>query len=112
MEKNSNARDYRGLMLSLVVFGLMAALFILPTQFSWLAGGKKVNKGLFTRTESHEEGVENYDIREDRGVSAINSLVKFRQSSGKDAVAVADLRENFVRGEQSLKQRIPTLKVE
>ena len=47
MQKNWKAEDRRRLLLCLLIFGLMAALFILPNQFSSLAGGKQVRKGLF-----------------------------------------------------------------
>ncbi len=109
MQKNSKAEGRRTLLLCLVVFGLMAALFILPRQFSSLAGGQKT-KGLVQKTVSQEEGIENYDIREDK--TAFEKIEGFRQSQNKDAVAVADIRSGFVRGEEELKTRIPNAKVE
>lgn len=70
----------------------------------------KENQGLFKKTESHAESPGNYDIRTDR--NALEKLAWFRAASGKDATSVADMRANFVRGEQSLKNKVPTLKVE
>ena len=110
MQKKSRAEDRRILLLCLVVFGLVTALFILPRQFSSLAGGQKTNKGLVQKTVSQEEGIENYDIREDK--TAFEKIEGFRQSQSKDAVAVADIRSGFVRGEEELKTRIPNAKVE
>ena len=67
-------------------------------------------KVLIERTESHVPGLENYDIREDKG--AFESLTKFRQESDKDAAMIADIRADFVRGENELRTRVPSLKVE
>ena len=108
MQKSSNTADYRGLLLSIFVLGLAAALFVAPNLFRSKAGSN--GKGLIQRTESHVPGLENYDIREDKG--AFESLTKFRQESGKDAAMIADIRADFVRGENELRTRVPTLKVE
>jgi subtilisin-like proprotein convertase family protein len=110
MQKNSTAGVRNPLLLCFVILGLMAALVIVPTQFRSEAGGQKKTKGLVQKTESHEEGLDNYDIREDK--SAFEKIVGFRQSQNKDAVAVADIRSAFVRGEEALKTRIPYAKVE
>ncbi|MEP6903691.1 MAG: M36 family metallopeptidase, partial [Actinomycetota bacterium] len=110
MQKNSSAGVRNPLLLCTVILGLMAALVIVPHQFRSEAGGKKVQKGLVQKTVSHEEGIDNYDIREDK--AAFEKIEGFRQSQNKDAVAVADIRSEFVRGEQELKTRIPDAKVE
>jgi len=113
MQKNWKAEDRRRLLLCLLIFGLMAALFILPNQFSSLAGGKQVRKGLFQQTKSHEEGLENYDIRNDaKSEEVADAFAKYRERVGKDSAVVADIRGNFVRGEEELKSRIPTVKFE
>ncbi|HVE56712.1 MAG TPA: M36 family metallopeptidase, partial [Pyrinomonadaceae bacterium] len=113
MQKNWKAEDRRRLLLCLLIFGLMAALFILPNQFSSLAGGKQVRKGLFQQTKSHEEGLENYDIRNDVKSEAVaEAFAKYRDTVGKDSAMVADIRGNFVRGEEQLRSRIPTVKFE
>ena len=108
MQKSSKAENYRGLLFSLFVLALATALFIVPNQFSSKAGSN--GKGLFQRTESHVPGLENYDIRGDK--TAFESIEKFRQESGKDAALIADVRAEFVRGENALRTRIPSLKVE
>jgi hypothetical protein len=51
-----------------------------------------------------------YDIRTDK--KAFETLAAFRREAGRDAVEIADFTENFVRGEQTLKSKIPTLKIE
>jgi hypothetical protein len=113
MQKNWKAEDRRRLLLCLVIFGLMAALFILPNQFSSSAGGKQVRKGLFQQTKSHEEGLDNYDIRDDaKNTEVAEAFAKYRQTAGKDAAVVADIRGDFVRGEEEFKSRFPTAKVE
>jgi hypothetical protein len=112
MQKSSTAENRRGLLLSLFVLGLVAVLVILPYQFRSAAGGQKGSdkKGLVEKTVSHEDGLENYDIREDK--KAIDKIAGFRQSLNRDAAQVADVRAQFVEGEKALKQRVPTLKVE
>jgi subtilisin-like proprotein convertase family protein len=116
MQKSFTALTRRGLLLSLVVLGLVAALILLPSQFRSAAGSQDDSKkGLYTRTVSHEEGIENYDIRDDaqnKGEEAANFLAGFRQTAGKNAVAIADVREDFVKGENTLKQKLPTLRIE
>jgi hypothetical protein len=112
MQKRSMAETRKSVLLSLFVVGLLAALVILPYQFRSEAGSQGKNKGLFTRTESHEEGLENYDIRSTKTVEAADALVRFRQSINKDASAVASVREDFVRGEEELRTRVPNVKFE
>ncbi len=111
MQKHFTAKTRWGLLLSLFILGLMAALIALPYQFNSEAESKgSPNKGLIERTESHVPGLENYDIREDK--NAFESIEKFRQDSGSSAAAIADIRDGFVRGENELRERIPSLKVE
>ena len=57
-----------------------------------------------------EAGIENYDIRTDK--SKAEDLLNFRLSVGKNAAEIADVREGFVAGENTLRERVPTLKVE
>lgn len=54
----------------------------------------------------------NYDIRRDKSLEAADNLLKFRQAANKDAAAVANARSGFVAGEESLKQKVPNVKVE
>ncbi|HEX8735810.1 MAG TPA: M36 family metallopeptidase, partial [Pyrinomonadaceae bacterium] len=112
MQKSSTLDARQGLLLTLVVLGLLAAFFILPYQFRSSAGAAQNTnpKGLFDRTEAKEEPI--YDIREDKSDKASQALVEFRRQAGKDAVAVANDREKFVRAEAALKARLPHAKVE
>jgi hypothetical protein len=110
MHKKSKAVVRNPLLLCTFILGLMAALVILPYQFRSSAGSKQVRKGLIERTASHEEGLENYDIRADK--SAIEKIAGFRQAQNRDSAVVADIRSEFVSGEELLRLKVPTLKVE
>ena len=110
MHKSSSAADYRGLLFSLFVLALAAALFIMPSLNS--SKPRSNGQGLIERTSTQVPGLENYDIREDKAETSVDALVKYRQVSGKDASAIADVRERFVRGEEELRTRVPSLKVE
>lgn len=105
MQKSSNAADYRGLLLSIFVLGLITTLFVVPN----LNRSKAVSSGN-QKNEGQTPVLENYDIREDK--NAYETLTKFRQDIGTNAIAIADMRDNFVRGENELRSRVPTLKVE
>jgi len=95
-------------MFSLLIFGLIAAVIILPNQFRSKAGD--VGQDTLERTLNQIKSLENYDIRTDKSQS--ETLINFRQTAGRDAVAVADLHDKFVVGENALRQTVPTLKVE
>ena len=108
MQKSSGTADYRGLLLSIFVLGLAAVLFVAPNLFRSEAGSN--GKGLFQRTESHDPNLENFDIRTDK--DSYETLIRFRQEAGRDASSLADIRDNFVRGENELRTRVSTLKVD
>ncbi|HEX9962419.1 MAG TPA: hypothetical protein VGB00_15900, partial [Pyrinomonadaceae bacterium] len=112
MQKSSTADTRKGLLLTLVILGLFAALVLLPYQFRSEAGANQNagSKGLFDRTEVKEEPM--YDIREDQSKEVAQRLLEFRQKLGKNAVSVANERESFVRAEEALKQKLPNAKVE
>lgn len=100
----------RGILFCLSVLGVATALFIIPSQFISKAGQDEKAEGLFFATKSHDPEVTNYDIRSDK--SAYETLAGFRQTHNRSAAEVADVRANFVRGEESLKLRVPTLKID
>jgi hypothetical protein len=107
-KSKAEANDRKGLMLGLFAFGLVLALVILPFQFRSEAGSK--SKGLL-RTESIDERLgASYDIREDK--ASAEKIISYREQAGKNAYSISEARDNFVRGEQSLKQRLPHSKVE
>ncbi|MEO6589931.1 MAG: M36 family metallopeptidase, partial [Pyrinomonadaceae bacterium] len=108
MQKDNQMLSRNGLLFSLVVFGLAAVLIAVPNMFRSEAG--KIGEGLSQKTESRVPNLENYDIRTDK--SAFEKLADFRQLSNKDASAIADVRQSFVDGENALKTKVPTLRVE
>ncbi len=108
MNKSTSSRKSFGAYLTLAVLGILAALFVLPASF--VSDASSASEGLFEQSKSHDDGLPNYDIRED--VTASEKLVSFRQSAGRNAVEVADMREEFVRGEKRLQKLVPDLKVE
>ena len=114
MSKRSIFEARSGVLFCLLVLGIIALLAIAPFQF----GSKaqiKTGKGLFTRTESHDPELPNYDIRDAANAkeeSVMDFFAAARNSVGKDSALVADIREEFVRGEEALRTRIPTVKFE
>lgn len=98
-------RSHRPVLLCLIALTAVAGSLMLP--FEMRSGA---SAGLTRQTESHEDGLPNYDIRTDK--SAIYKLAAFRAAQSKTASQVSDLRDAFVRGEAALKASIPTLKVE
>ncbi len=112
MQKKKSGESRWRILGCLLVLGLLAAVIILPNQFVSEAENNSGGEGIIQRTVSHDPNLENYDIREDKSDASIEALLNFRQTSGTDAVAVADVRSDFVSGEDQLRSRIPTLKVE
>ncbi|REJ79164.1 MAG: hypothetical protein DWQ47_06910 [Acidobacteria bacterium] len=113
--KTADAADARfRLTLSLAVLALIGTAIFLPMQFRSEAATQPAakDKGLFQRTESHEPGLENYDIRTVKDDEVFELLTKFRNDSGTTGYAIADVREGFVRGEESLRSSVPSLKIE
>ena len=111
MRKKLSADSRRSLLCCAAVLGLLAAAVIfIPTGFYSSAGNKSAAKASNGKTLSHENGLDNYDIRTDR--TARETMTNFRQSAGKTASAVADLRDSFVSGEKVLQAKVPNLKVE
>ena len=102
MQKSSTAETRRGLLLSLFILGLVAALVVLPYQFRSEAGGQKSsdNKGLIETTVSHDDGLQNYDIREDK--KAIDKIAGFRQSQNRRRGAGRRRQSAFCRRRKSL----------
>src|SRR4051812_48633481 len=109
MQHSSKSGTRSGLLLTLFVLGLVTALIIVPSQFRSEAGG---GAGLFVRTESADPSLPNYDIRLEKSEQIESFLSSARQAVAKDAVAVADVRDAFVRGENALRTRVPDAKFE
>ncbi|MFM8440760.1 MAG: M36 family metallopeptidase, partial [Acidobacteriota bacterium] len=88
---------------------VLALLFI--PQFSKSKAGESGGaRAMFEKTVSHQPGLENYDIRTSKGGQA--KLREIRDRKGKDAVAVANIREAQGDGEQTLRKEIPNLLIE
>ncbi len=99
------------ILLALAMVGLMVVLAILPFAFKSVAGGQKNSeRHLSKRTVSEEDGIGNYDIRTNKSKSDV--LYGFRLPARKSAVEIADVRDRFVVGENLLREKVPTLKIE
>src|SRR5215203_3315067 len=92
---------------AILLFGVMALVFAL------LGGGHAAfNTEAKEETQSFNPHLPNYDIRTDNSDETTDVLMRFRQAANKTAVTVASLRDDFVAGEESLRQKVPSLKVE
>ena len=107
----SKIEAQRSLLLCLVGLGLITAVMVLPYKFASQASSQKGN-GLIIRTESSDPDLPNYDIRTAKGDTVTDFLASARGSLRKSAVTVADSRDEIVKGEDLLKERIPNAKVE
>ena len=92
--------------LSLIVL----ALLFIPQSSKSKAGESGGARAMFEKTVSHQPGLENYDIRTSKGGQG--KLREIRDRKGKDAVAVANIREAQGDGEQTLRKEVPNLLVE
>ena len=110
MHKSSITGTRLGVLFSLIFLGAVTALIILPGFFQSEAGDKRGAKAPAPVVNIEKEPI--YDIREHKSDVIVDAMVKFRQSVGKDASAVANVREDFARGEANLKSRLPHVKVE
>ncbi len=110
MEQPENAGSWRSVLLSLVLLGMIAAITVLPFGLGAEAGPKPLGKGLFTVGSDRDEDLPNYDIRTDK--SAFEKMAVYRNSLNRSASQVADERDELVRGENKLRAKVPTLKIE
>jgi len=108
MQNSSKLRTRLGLFAALFILGLGAVLTFIAPSFQSRAVSQG-GKGLFERTTTQEEGLEYFDVREDKNSQDL--LVQFRQAAGRDAAGTADLRDSMVAGELALRERIPSLQV-
>ncbi len=114
MHTHSQTNARRSLVICLFVVGLAFAIIVLPYEFGTQAVSRQDNnnKGLFSRTVSHDDELPNYDIREDKKFLSSDQVAQFRNTVGKSASDVASIREAFVSGEEQLRQSVPTLKID
>ena len=81
-----NTRNSRlGLLLSLAVLGLAAAIVLLPSLSKTQAGGRDDKSNPEAATKS--EGLPNYDIRLD--TKAVEKMAAFRSSMNRSRVAAS-----------------------
>ncbi|MFL6374395.1 MAG: M36 family metallopeptidase [Pyrinomonadaceae bacterium] len=66
--------------------------------------------GLSQRTSSHDDGIENYDIRRDK--AAGEKLATFRGRANRPSELLSELRDRQRTGVDTLRQRVPSLKVD
>lgn len=109
MQNSSLKETRRGLLLTLFLLGLVTALILVPSQYPSEAGSKS-GSGLFSRTTVQDQSLPNYDIRTEKGEEIESYLVSARQNAARDAAAVADIRDGFVKGEDALRTRFPDVK--
>jgi hypothetical protein len=98
-----------GVLISLSLLAAITALFVLPAVFV-SGAGEQTGEGLFARTKSEDPGLPNYDIRTDK--KAHEKIAEFRATQNGSAAMVADIRDGFVRAEEDLREKVPTLKIE
>ena len=112
MQNSSFSESRRGLLLTLMFLGMVTALILVPSQFRSEAGPK--GEGLISRTVSHNNGLADmWDIREEgKSANGVDIFSPSRESVGKSASDIADIRDGFVRGEAALASRIPDVKIE
>lgn len=108
MKKRAKSTTSIGLLLSLLVLGLVAGMVILPYNFSSQATS---TKGQW-RTESHEHGFDNYDIRQDTSDAAKETMSNMRQSANFSADRAGKITKGFAAAESQLRNSLPTLKIE
>lgn len=116
MNKADAVDARRRLTISLAVLALLGAAIFVPMQFRSEASTQdkqeSAKRGGLHRTESHEPGLENYDIRTVKDREVFELMSKFRNDSGTSGYAIANVREGFVRGEESLRTSVPSLKID
>ena len=100
-----NLVPHRSVILTLIILAVITAVFALPFQLGSTAAPR-----LSRQTETHEDGLPNYDIRTDK--TAGGTLAAFRSKASKTAADVESIRDSFAQGESALRRSVPTLKVE
>src|SRR5512140_3514168 len=93
--------EARRLVFCFVVLALIAIAAALPFKFGGKAHAARGRSG-------HKAAVPNYDIRFDeaRTPDTLAYFERARNSMGKTAANVADIRDGFVRGETALRTRL------
>jgi len=89
---------------------IIAVVAVTAGVLSYPHFAARAAKGLFVQTFSEEAALPNYDIRTDK--EALAKVEAFRSAAGLTALNVKTERNAFKSGEASLRERVPTLKIE
>ena len=107
MQKKVSEEPRRRILFCLCVLSLLTAIVFLPNGFPATAESN-LGEEIAHKTFSHETNLENYDIRSAKDERAADLLISYRQTEG----TTADFWEKFVKGEETLRRIVPSLKVE
>ena len=106
MTKRFNSGPCRTILLVLFTLAAIAVIFTAAQHFTSSASGLPVSRP----SGDAPKALPNYDIRTDKLAS--EKLVGFRATLNKSASQAVDLQAAMRRGEDRLRQSVPTLKVE
>jgi hypothetical protein len=113
MKRNFGAETRRSLLLGFIILALTAAVIILPSQFGSAANtSEKPPVTPFRNPKIRRTHWKIMIFAITKADETLDVLVNFRQSLNVDAAMIADVRDRFVRGENRLKETVPTLKIE
>src|SRR5688572_3477102 len=122
MFKRTAADARWSVLICLFVLALITAVIVVPQQFGTQAAGNGDGLALQASAEEGEtpratgeqsvdalgdNGLPNYDIRLQSGEQTTPFFEGARQLAGRNAAGVADIRDGFVRGEETLRQTVP-----
>ncbi len=107
--KNVSAVTLRTIAFLVIATMLIACIALLPGLSSSNAENRST---LMPAIDAAERGLPNFDIRTQKDAGSSAALDAIRGTLGRDASAVAAIREEIVRGEQSLRTRLPDVVVE
>jgi hypothetical protein len=110
MRKFMSGKTRRIFSFCFVFAGLAVVFIVLPSLFHSKA--RDVNPVAASKIKENKisDELANYDIRTDK--TATDKIIAFRRSQNKTASKIADVRDDFVKGEEKLKRSVPTLNVE
>src|SRR5687768_17945877 len=101
----------RSLFAFLLVLGAIAATALLLFEIDTTVSGQQQSDETVSERKSEPE-FPNFDIRNEKRNDVIDYFVAARTAQHKNASAVADIRDDFARGEAALKARVPNVKFE
>ncbi len=102
----------KGLLLCLFVLGLITAVTLVPFNLETKVAGQKAETRAADTVEPEFPNFDIRDARNEKKMEAMDYFVAARGHQNKSASEVADVRDEFARGESELKQRLPNVKIE